>query len=155
MFFKLIVACDSKGGIGLNGSIPWKITDDIKHFKELTSKVPEDPYFDYINMVVMGRKTWDSLPEKFKPLPGRLNIILSNKDQNEISNTEHELVRVISDFEQINEFNNNNNNVNGKQQKIHDIFVIGGSSIYELALSSPYCRTIYLTEIYLEDKFWL
>ena len=53
MYFKLIVAYDSKRGIGLNGQIPWKLSDDLKHFKEITTKVPEDPYFEYINMVVM------------------------------------------------------------------------------------------------------
>jgi dihydrofolate reductase/thymidylate synthase len=144
MYFKLIVACDSKRGIGLNGGIPWKLTDDMKMFKQLTTTVPCDPYYKFINMVVMGRKTWDSLPEKYKPLPGRLNVILSNKssDELQIPPDTNDLVRVISDFEQIHDCNLVNN------RKIHDIFVIGGSSLYNLALASPYCRTIYLTEIY-------
>ena len=130
MYFKLIVACDSKRGIGLNGGIPWKLTDDMKMFKQLTTTVPEDPYYKFINMVVMGRKTWDSLPEKYKPLPGRLNVILSNKssDELQIPPDTNDLVRVISDFEQIHDCNLVNN------RKIHDIFVIGGSSLYNLAL---------------------
>jgi dihydrofolate reductase/thymidylate synthase len=149
MYFKLIVACDSKRGIGLNGGIPWKLSDDMKRFKDLTTFVPEDPYYKFINMVVMGRKTWDSLPDKYRPLPGRLNVILSKSpDEIQIPPESHDLVRVISDFEQIHEIYNINTNNNTNNWKIHDIFVIGGNSLYNLALSSPYCRAIYLTEIY-------
>ena len=143
MYFKLIVAYDSKRGIGLNGGIPWKLSDDMKRFKDLTTSVPTDPYYKFINIVVMGRKTWDSLPDKYRPLPGRLNVILSKSpDEIQIPPESHDLVRVISDFEQIHEI------YNSDTRKIHDIFVIGGNSLYNLALSSPYCRAIYLTEIY-------
>ncbi len=151
MYFKIIVACDSKRGIGLNGSIPWNLTDDLKHFKEITTNVPSDMYFEFINMVVMGRKTWDSLPDKFKPLPGRLNVILTSKSPNEIEHHNHDLVRVISDFNQIYECVNyleRNEETTKKIRKVNDIFIIGGQSLYELALNSPYCREIYLTEIY-------
>jgi dihydrofolate reductase/thymidylate synthase len=161
MYFKVIAACDSKNGIGLNGTIPWNLTDDMKHFKEITTTVPSDIYFEYINMVVMGRKTWESLPEKFKPLPGRLNVILTSKAPNEIEHYNHELVRVIPDFNQIYEcvnylerkeeddINYENENENGKKvRRINDIFIIGGQSIYEIAIKSSYCREIYLTQIY-------
>lgn len=172
MYFNLIVACDNKFGIGLNNSVPWKLKEDMKYFKEITSKVPEDPYFNYINAVVMGRKTWGSIPDKFKPLPNRLNIILTNQNAESISHHNHELVRIISNFDEIHEnilFENiqqtvqqntdDNQNENKtetenlsenivKQMKLYDIFVIGGGAIYDLALKSPYCRKIYLTEIY-------
>ena len=103
MYFNLIVACDNKFGIGLNNSVPWKLKEDMKYFKEITSKVPEDPYFNYINAVVMGRKTWGSIPDKFKPLPNRLNIILTNQNAESISHHNHELVRIISNFDEIHE----------------------------------------------------
>ena len=57
MYFNLIVAYDSKNGIGLKGTIPWKLSEDLKNFKEITTKVPTDDFYEYINMVVMGRKT--------------------------------------------------------------------------------------------------
>jgi dihydrofolate reductase/thymidylate synthase len=171
MYFNLIVACDSKKGIALNGNIPWHIPEDMKHFKDITSNVPTDHYFEYINMVVMGRKTWDSLPDKFKPLPNRLNVILTNQPKETIHKSEHEFVRIISDFEQIYETFNLNNKLSQndsstsntppsntlsssfvKHRKINEIFVIGGGSLYQLALASPYCRTIYLTEIYNDFK---
>jgi len=59
-------------GIGNAGSIPWHIPEDISHFKTLTTDEK------YVNIVVMGRKTWESIPDKHKPLSNRINIILSN-----------------------------------------------------------------------------
>jgi len=65
---KGIMAVDEDFGIGMNdGKIPWHIKEDMWHFKKRTEN----------SVVVMGRKTWDSIPEKFKPLPNRSNIILS------------------------------------------------------------------------------
>lgn len=155
MYFKLIVAYDSKRGIGLNGQIPWKLSDDLKHFKEITTKVPEDPYFEYINMVVMGRKTWDSLPSNFKPLPNRLNVILTSQLPEVIlgnSPYNNDMVRVISDFDQIYELEDFGIYGSGKSRKIYDVFVIGGSSLYNIAIASQYCRQIYVTEIYKDYK---
>jgi thymidylate synthase len=61
--------------IGNNGSIPWQISEDMKHFKEIT--IPNSIEYPY-SIVIMGRKTWDSLPVKRRPLAERINIILSN-----------------------------------------------------------------------------
>ncbi len=64
---KLIIACDTKGGIGYNNRLPWeRIEGDLPRFKELTTG----------KTVVMGRNTWDSLPKK--PLPNRTNIIITS-----------------------------------------------------------------------------
>ena len=65
---KLVVACDPSGGIGVNGTLPWKtLKKDLERFKSLTINHP----------VVMGKRTWDSLP--IKPLPGRLNIVVTQQ----------------------------------------------------------------------------
>ncbi len=56
------------------GTLPWSIPGDLRYFKELTSRTA-DPGKQ--NAVIMGRKTWESLPPKFRPLPGRLNVVLS------------------------------------------------------------------------------
>lgn len=58
---------DEKRGIGLNDKIPWRIPEDMKHFQDATVGNP----------VIMGRVTWDSLPERFRPLPDRRNIIIT------------------------------------------------------------------------------
>ena len=68
MSFRLIVAMDDSGGIGKNGQIPWRCSSDLRHFSQLTRG----------NIVVMGRKTWESIGSK--PLPCRINCVLSSQD---------------------------------------------------------------------------
>ena len=70
MKIMMIVAMDEEEIIGVNEKLPWKLSSDLKRFKQLTIA-------DGFNAVVMGRKTWESLPEKFRPLPERLNIVMS------------------------------------------------------------------------------
>lgn len=66
----IIVATDAKNGIAKRGAIPWHSPTDLKMFKTVTTGEGN-------NAVVMGRKTWESLPAKSRPLPGRVNIVLS------------------------------------------------------------------------------
>ena len=70
----LIVACSSDGGIGKGGQLPWRIPGDMAYFKRVTAETtaPEKQ-----NAVIMGRKTWESIPAKFRPLAGRVNVVLS------------------------------------------------------------------------------
>ena len=65
----LVVACDLDGGIAKDGSIPWRVPDDLKNFRQLTKRGKK-------NAVIMGRKTWESLPGELK---GRRNIVLSRR----------------------------------------------------------------------------
>ena len=76
MKITLISAVSENNVIGIENIIPWRIKEDMLRFKELTLNHP----------VIMGRKTYESFPEKFRPLPGRKNIVLSNtwKKQNGI-----------------------------------------------------------------------
>ena len=69
MPLKLIFARASNGVIGCNNKLPWHLPQDLAHFKRCTLGAP----------VIMGRKTWDSLPPKFRPLPGRLNIVVTRQ----------------------------------------------------------------------------
>ena len=68
----------NKQGIGKDGSLPWTIPEDMTHFKHITNSKDTDT--TTFNIVVMGRKTWESIPENFKPLENRYNIILSNDE---------------------------------------------------------------------------
>ena len=70
MKIMMIVAMDEQGTIGQDEELPWRLSSDLKRFKKLTMA-------DGFNAVVMGRKTWDSLPKKFRPLSERLNIVMS------------------------------------------------------------------------------
>lgn len=64
---RLIWAQAENGVIGKDGGMPWHVPEDLAHFRELTLGDP----------VIMGRRTWDSLPERFRPLPGRVNIVVT------------------------------------------------------------------------------
>ena len=74
-YFKIIAALDNKFGIGRKNGLPWKmLKKDMLHFKNITTKTKNE---NMKNAVVMGRNTWLSIPQKFRPLPNRLNIIIS------------------------------------------------------------------------------
>ena len=70
MQLKLIFARAANGVIGHHNALPWHLPEDLVHFKRTTLGCP----------VIMGRKTWDSLPPKFRPLPGRLNVVVTRQN---------------------------------------------------------------------------
>lgn len=72
--FSIVVAATLKGGIGLNGGLPWRIPQDMKMFAAITTSVSNN---EKVNAVIMGRKTYESLPDAYRPLPKRLNIVIS------------------------------------------------------------------------------
>ncbi len=87
---KIIVAVASNGVIGKENDLPWNIPTDLKHFKTITSG----------HSVLMGRKCWESIPEKYRPLPNRNNIVLT-RDTNYVAKgatVEHSLEHVINQF---------------------------------------------------------
>ena len=130
--FDIIVAVDENYGIGKDGALPWHLSGDMKHFKEITLQT-QDPQKK--NAVVMGRKTWDSLPVAFQPLPDRVNCVLSrNKD---LSLPEEVFVAESLDAAAS----------LLEDEDVERIFVIGGAQIFSLALRMLACKKIYLTEI--------
>ena len=112
-----IVAVDKNFGIGYQGQLLEHIPEDIKFFKNKTS----------YSIVIMGRKTYDSLPKK--PLPNRLNIVISNKYSGCAEGT------IFMTYEEC--------KLRIESGQIQDAFIIGGESIYRQFL--PYCDMIYLT----------
>lgn len=135
----IIVALDQNNGIGKQGTIPWKIPADLKRFREVTSTAL-DPAKQ--NAVIMGRKTWDSIPDKFRPLPGRRNIVLSRGGASFLGATcVSTFVGAVAAAE--------------LDDAIERSFVIGGAEIYALAM--PYAQHIYATHIentYACDAFF-
>lgn len=67
----LVWAQSANGVIGRDGTLPWHLPEDLKHFRALTTGAT----------VLMGRRTWESLPPRFRPLPGRRNVVLSRTPQ--------------------------------------------------------------------------
>jgi len=120
----LIVARARGGVIGANGDLPWRLSDDLKAFKKTTFGCP----------LIMGRKTWESLP--IKPLPGRENIVLTSDWQYEAMGA-----RVYSSFAPA----MNAAKAIAAKGKFKEVFVIGGASVYAKAL--PMADKLYLTEV--------
>lgn len=116
----LIYARAANGVIGQDNQLPWHLPEDLAHFKRTTFGCP----------VIMGRKTWDSLPPKFRPLPGRLNIVVT-RDTGFVA----EGASVVHSLEAARDLCPRNS----------DAWVIGGAQIYAQAL--PQASTVVVTEI--------
>ena len=124
MSIKLICAISKNNVIGRENNLPWNIQEDLKRFKELTSN----------NIIVMGRKTYESIG---RPLPNRRNIVLSNNSDLRIENVE-----VVNSSQKILDLYN-------KNMDEKDLYIIGGTYIYELFLNN--CEYLYLT--YIDKEF--
>jgi dihydrofolate reductase len=108
----LVVAHSRNRVIGRDGDLPWHLPSDLRRFKELTTG----------GTVVMGRRTWDSLPPRFRPLPGRRNVVVS-RNGCDAPDVRRSVEKALED----------------------GCFVIGGGEIYAQAL--PHADRVYATEI--------
>jgi dihydrofolate reductase len=124
MTVSIVVCVDSCNGIGLKNTIPWKSKKDFAFFKKLTLG----------SVMVMGRKTFESIG---KPLPGRVNVILSNNS---------EFVAPVGTVV----FNDLQSALNAYTSQSKEIFIIGGSSVYSSAF--PFVETVYKTVINKDFK---
>ena len=118
------VARARNGVIGKDGDLPWRLSSDLKLFRALTMGKP----------VIMGRKTWDSLP--IQPLPGRLNIVLSRD-----GTFEPDRALVCEGFEDALAIAREQAGEDGEDE----VCIIGGAALFELGL--PRAKRIYLTEV--------
>jgi len=78
--FTIIVAATKSNGIGQSGKLPWKLSKEMAYFARVTSSAPDGR----MNAVIMGRKTWESIPAKFKPLSKRFNVVVSRNGDYEL-----------------------------------------------------------------------
>lgn len=117
----LIAALGKDRGLGLGGELLWHLGDDMKRFKEVTAGHP----------VIMGRKTWESLPERFRPLPGRTNIVVTRQARYKAPGAT--IVDSIEDARA----------AAARVPGSDEIFIIGGGELYAAAL--PYANHLYLT----------
>jgi dihydrofolate reductase/thymidylate synthase len=131
-------------GIGWKGGLPWNLPSDLKHFARLTKTPPEDSNnnnnnTNKVNAVIMGRNTWNSIPEKFRPLSGRTNVVLTSKP-NEILATSSKEVLLASSLEQAWE-------QLAALDDLGHIFVIGGARVYQQAIEENYVQTVVLSQV--------
>ena len=122
----VIVATSTNLVIGKNNDLPWHIPSDLKRFKELTSG----------SVVYMGRKCWESIPTKFRPLPNRDNIVIT-RDKDYVA----EGAIVTSDLERLKRTLSLSSILFGPDEQ----FVIGGAEIYKQLL--PIAHKVYMTEV--------
>ncbi|HTK33885.1 MAG TPA: dihydrofolate reductase [Caulobacteraceae bacterium] len=123
----LVVARARNGVIGRDGALPWRLKSDLVRFKALTVGKP----------VIMGRKTWESLPRK--PLPGRTNLVLSRDLTFEVEGAL--LCETLSEALNL-------AREQAADDGVDEICVIGGVTVFEHAL--PKARRLYLTEVEAE-----
>jgi len=123
MIISLIVAASTNNAIGKDNQLLWHLPNDMKFFKNTTWGMP----------VVMGRKTWDSIPPKFRPLPGRANVVVTRQPgwRAEGAMVAHALDDALAQAR----------SAEGGER----VFVIGGAELYALAL--PRADELVLTEI--------
>jgi len=116
----LIAAVAKNGVIGRDNQLLWQLPEDMKHFRDTTAGKP----------VIMGRKTWESLPPRFRPLPGRRNLVISRQADYPAQGAE-----VLTSLEA----------ALAACANAAQVFVIGGAEIYRLAM--PLADTLILTEV--------
>lgn len=134
MNIAIIVAMDANKGIGKNNDLMWHLPNDMKFFKEKTTD----------NIVVMGRKNYESIPEKYRPLPNRENVILT---RNKAFKAEGCIV--LHSFDELLQHYEN--------EEDRTMFIIGGGEIYKEALKKDIVDEMYITKVnksYNADTFF-
>lgn len=132
--FACVVAADERLGIGCGGQLPWRLPGDLAFFRDLTRTA--DP--GRRNAVLMGRATWESIPDRYRPLPGRLNLVLSRRGVTlpdgvlGAASLEDALERLAAA---------------PLAAEVQQVFCVGGGNVYAQAIELPQCRSIYLTRI--------
>lgn len=151
-FIVIVAATTDCLGIGKNGALPWRLAADMAYFKRCTSTpaaavAAASNATNKVNAVIMGRKTWQSIPERFRPLQGRRNVVLSRnpKAREELLLPEgvilagslSEALRLLARPPHAAE--------------VDKVFVIGGASVYGEAVASELCEKVLLTSVTAPD----
>ncbi|XP_011496419.1 PREDICTED: dihydrofolate reductase [Ceratosolen solmsi marchali] len=132
---KLIAAASENMGIGINGELPWRLKKEMDFFTRMTTTTKDS---NKQNAVIMGRRTWECIPKKYKPLANRINMVLSSQslDYGEDVVVCKSLPDMIEKLSQ-----------SPLNDKIEQVWVIGGSSIYKISMESPNFYRLYLTRV--------
>ncbi|KAK5127871.1 hypothetical protein LTR85_004988 [Meristemomyces frigidus] len=158
----IIVAATPKNGIGKNGALPWPmLKKEMAYFTRVTKRVPMPTNTGSVqsdawkqtnlegtrrNVVIMGRKTWDSIPPKFQPLKDRTSIVISSQDPAKLEAVPDDVV-VASDI--LSGLQSLGQKVReGKALPVGRAFVIGGAKIYQAAMELPQTTSVLLTRIH-------
>ncbi|GMF32380.1 unnamed protein product [Phytophthora lilii] len=134
----VVAALEASGGIGQRQQIPWRLPSDLKRFRALTT-APAAAAAQHA--VIMGRKTWESLPPKVRPMPKRFNVVLTRDASFRQRQDVPDTVGVAASFREALEL------VQQQGDKVDQVFVIGGGAVYAEALAYPGCNKVHLTRV--------
>ncbi len=136
MIYSHIVACSLNNGIGLGGNLPWRIKEDLIHFKELTSNHP----------ILVGHNTFCSIG---KVLPNRLNLVISRDTSISNLSTTDSNIRVFYDLDScLKELASPTSSLRVHPYWNDEVFIIGGAKIYKTTLDLDIVSKIYLTLVH-------
>ncbi|KAK4165324.1 dihydrofolate reductase-like domain-containing protein, partial [Cladorrhinum sp. PSN259] len=151
----ILAAASSNMGIGRAGTLPWTgLKKEMAYFARVTKRLPPRAPATARNAVIMGRKTWESIPERFRPLAGRLNVVVSSSadgvDVRSVNKKGGKVDVVVwaESFEKAVAFlegkqheekegDMEEEEESGKKEEVGRVFVIGGGMIYKEALNYP------------------
>ncbi|KNA19278.1 hypothetical protein SOVF_062630 [Spinacia oleracea] len=136
--YQVVVAATKEMGIGKDGKLPWKLPSDLKFFKDVTLRTSDS---EKKNAVIMGRKTWESIPLKHRPLPGRLNVVLTRSRGFNVGGLDNVVTcgSMDSALELL--------GMRPYDLSVERVFVIGGGEILREVLNGAACDAIHITEI--------
>ncbi|KAI9641228.1 hypothetical protein NHQ30_010028 [Ciborinia camelliae] len=149
--FTLIVAATNRMGVGKGGGLPWTgLRKEMAYFARVTKRAGPGK----TNAVVMGRKTWESIPPKFRPLASRANYMISRtqlspSDVN-LGPDAHAATSLTDALEKLGSRTQSEDRNNENEKEIDRVFIIGGGQIYKAALELKEAKRVLLTRI-LED----
>ncbi len=127
----IIVAIDENKGMGKDDSLPWKLKKEMQYFAETTKKTKDK---EKKNLLIMGRTTWESIPEQYRPLPDRDNVVLTRN-----SDYEADGATVVHSIEEA---------LNQADQNTEKIFILGGAKVFAEMISDPIIDGLYITRIH-------
>lgn len=151
-FVVIVAATAGSLGIGKNGALPWRLAADMAYFKRCTSTPTTSgataSTAGKVNAVIMGRKTWQSIPERFRPLQGRRNVVLSRNPKARDDLRLPEDVLLAGSLTEALDLLSSAAAVAGTTgAEVDKVFVIGGGSVYAEAVASKLCEKVLLTSV--------
>ncbi|KAI0639447.1 dihydrofolate reductase [Trametes polyzona] len=142
----IIVAATRNNGIGRNTQLPWKLPKEMSFFSKVTTNAPEGS----MNAVVMGRATWESIPKKFRPLPRRLNIVISSNKHYELMPPDAETPSApVFLHSSVDSAAERLSQPEFLEKPLHRSFIIGGAHIYRATLALPTSSPTFVDRILL------
>ncbi|KAI9591185.1 dihydrofolate reductase-like domain-containing protein [Syncephalis fuscata] len=138
--FHVVVACSLDNGIGVGHNLPWRLPRDMAHFHRVSTELPQGEYpSHYRNAAIMGRETYSGLPEKLRPLAGRLNVVLTSNDA---------FIKTLPDGVLTAKSLEDALQLLLQQSDVAEIFICGGTRLYAEAVAHPSCERAYITRVH-------